>query len=72
MPQKKNPDVPELVRGKSGRVYGSLMSLLTLMKALPLAETLMRLEGRLEEVKAVFGMEGEDLNVDLGPLGRLR
>ncbi len=37
MPQKKNPDVPELVRGKTGRVYGSLISLLTLMKALPLA-----------------------------------
>jgi len=37
MPQKKNPDVPELVRGKSGRVYGNLVSLLTLMKALPLA-----------------------------------
>jgi argininosuccinate lyase len=37
MPQKKNPDVPELVRGKTGRVYGNLMSLLTVMKALPLA-----------------------------------
>jgi argininosuccinate lyase len=37
MPQKKNPDVPELVRGKTGRVYGSLMGLLTLMKGLPLA-----------------------------------
>jgi argininosuccinate lyase len=37
MPQKKNPDVPELVRGKSGRVYGNLMNLLTLMKSLPLA-----------------------------------
>jgi argininosuccinate lyase len=37
MPQKKNPDVPELVRGKSGRVYGNLISLLTLMKSLPLA-----------------------------------
>jgi len=37
MPQKKNPDVPELVRGKTGRVYGSLMSLLTLMKSQPLA-----------------------------------
>ena len=37
MPQKKNPDVPELVRGKTGRVYGNLTSLLTLMKALPLA-----------------------------------
>jgi len=37
MPQKKNPDVPELVRGKSGRAYGNLMSLLTLMKGQPLA-----------------------------------
>ena len=37
MPQKKNPDVAELVRGKTGRVYGSLMGLLTMMKGLPLA-----------------------------------
>src|SRR5690606_16309615 len=37
MPQKKNPDVPELVRGKSGRVCGHLMSLLMLMKSQPLA-----------------------------------
>ncbi|HVA41087.1 MAG TPA: argininosuccinate lyase, partial [Candidatus Binataceae bacterium] len=37
MPQKKNPDVPELVRGKTGRVYGDLVALLTLMKAQPLA-----------------------------------
>ena len=37
MPQKKNPDVPELVRGKSGRVVGHLMALITLMKAQPLA-----------------------------------
>ncbi len=37
MPQKKNPDLPELVRGKTGRVYGSLMALLTLMKGQPLA-----------------------------------
>jgi len=37
MPQKKNPDIPELVRGKTGRVYGDLMALLTLMKAQPLA-----------------------------------
>jgi argininosuccinate lyase len=36
MPQKKNPDVPELVRGKTGRVYGHLMALLTTMKGLPL------------------------------------
>ncbi len=37
MPQKKNPDIAELVRGKTGRVYGSLMAFLTVMKALPLA-----------------------------------
>ncbi len=37
MPQKKNPDVPELIRGKSGRVFGHLMGLLTLMKGQPLA-----------------------------------
>ena len=37
MPQKKNPDVAELVRGKSGRVFGNLMALLTVMKGLPLA-----------------------------------
>ena len=37
MPQKKNPDVPELIRGKSGRVYGHLLALLTLMKGQPLA-----------------------------------
>lgn len=37
MPQKKNPDVCELIRGKTGRVYGNLISLLTIMKALPLS-----------------------------------
>lgn len=37
MPQKKNPDVAELIRGKTGRIYGNLMSLLTTMKGLPLA-----------------------------------
>lgn len=37
MPQKKNPDIAELVRGKTGRIYGSLMALLTTMKSLPLA-----------------------------------
>lgn len=36
MPQKKNPDIPELIRGKSGRVVGNLMSLLTLLKGLPM------------------------------------
>jgi argininosuccinate lyase len=37
MPQKKNPDVPELMRGKTGRVYGSLVAMLTLIKGQPLA-----------------------------------
>ncbi len=37
MPQKKNPDIPELVRGKTGRIYGNLIGILTVMKALPLA-----------------------------------
>ncbi|MGS0758682.1 lyase family protein, partial [Roseateles sp. GG27B] len=37
MPQKKNPDVPELARGKTGRVVGHLMGLITLMKGQPLA-----------------------------------
>ena len=37
MPQKKNPDITELIRGKTGRVYGDLMTLLTMMKGLPLA-----------------------------------
>lgn len=37
MPQKKNPDVPELVRGKTGRVFGDLLAMLTIMKSLPLA-----------------------------------
>ena len=37
MPQKKNPDIPELIRGKSGRVFGNLVSLLTTLKSLPLA-----------------------------------
>ena len=36
MPQKKNPDIPELIRGKTGRIYGNLVSLLTTMKGLPL------------------------------------
>lgn len=37
MPQKKNPDIPELVRGKTGRVYGALMGMLTVLKGIPLA-----------------------------------
>jgi argininosuccinate lyase len=50
MPQKKNPDVPELVRGKSGRVYGHLVGLLTLMKAQPLAYN----KDNQEDKEAVF------------------
>jgi argininosuccinate lyase len=50
MPQKKNPDVPELVRGKTGRVYGHLMALLTLMKAQPLAYN----KDNQEDKEAVF------------------
>jgi argininosuccinate lyase (EC 4.3.2.1) len=48
MPQKKNPDVLELIRGKSGRVYGNLVSLLTVVKGLPLAytETCKRIRSR--------------------------
>ena len=37
MPQKKNPDVPELIRGKTGRVYGNLHALLTIIKGVPLS-----------------------------------
>ncbi len=50
MPQKKNPDVAELVRGKTGRVYGDLMALLTTMKALPLAYN----KDMQEDKEAVF------------------
>ncbi|NLG88736.1 MAG: argininosuccinate lyase [Clostridiaceae bacterium] len=50
MPQKKNPDVAELVRGKTGRVYGNLMALLTVMKALPLAYN----KDMQEDKEAVF------------------
>ncbi|WP_308754412.1 argininosuccinate lyase [uncultured Anaerotruncus sp.] len=50
MPQKKNPDVAELVRGKTGRVYGDLMTLLTMMKGLPLAYN----KDMQEDKEAVF------------------
>ena len=54
MPQKKNPDVPELIRGKTGRVYGNLTALLTVMKGLPLAynkDTQEDKEGVFDSVK---------------------
>ncbi|MHC1694508.1 MAG: argininosuccinate lyase [Eubacteriales bacterium] len=50
MPQKKNPDIAELVRGKTGRVYGSLITLLTVMKGLPLAYN----KDMQEDKEAVF------------------
>lgn len=50
MPQKKNPDVPELLRGKTGRTYGNLISLLTVMKGLPLAYN----KDMQEDKEAVF------------------
>lgn len=68
MPQKKNPDVPELIRGKTGRIYGNLMGLLTVMKGLPLAynkdlqedkealfDTVDTVETCLEVMKALLG-----------------
>ena len=58
MPQKKNPDVPELVRGKTGRVYGHLIGLLTLLKALPLAynkDMQEDKEGMFDTVRTVHG-----------------
>ena len=51
MPQKKNPDITELIRGKSGRVFGDLMALLTMMKGLPLAYN----KDMQEDKEAVFG-----------------
>ena len=56
MPQKKNPDVPELLRGKTGRVYGNLVSLFTVMKGLPLAynkDTREDKEGVFDSVKTI-------------------
>ncbi len=57
MPQKKNPDVPELIRGKTGRVYGNLVALLTVMKGLPLAynkDTQEDKEGVFDSVKTAL------------------
>ena len=50
MPQKKNPDMCELIRGKTGRVYGSLITLLTMLKGLPLAYN----KDMQEDKEAVF------------------
>ncbi len=65
MPQKKNPDVPELIRGRTGRVYGHLHALLTVMKGLPLAynrdlqEDKIPLFDTVDTVKASLGILGE-------------
>jgi argininosuccinate lyase len=58
MPQKKNPDMAELIRGKTGRVYGSLMGLLTVLKGLPLAynkDMQEDKEGMFDTVRTVKG-----------------
>lgn len=65
MPQKKNPDVPELIRGKTGRIFGHLQALLTIMKGLPLAynrdlqEDKIPLFDTVDTVKASLGMMRE-------------
>jgi len=76
MPQKKNPDVPELARGKTGRVVGHLMSLITLMKGQPLAynkdnqedkEPLFDTVDTLKDTLRIFGeMIGGQINTDTG------
>ena len=61
MPQKKNPDVAELCRGKAGRVYGSLMTLLTVMKSLPLAYN----KDMQEDKEAIFdALENTKLSLE--------
>lgn len=58
MPQKKNPDVPELIRGKTGRVFGNLMAMLTLMKSLPLSYN-----RDMQEDKAILFDTADVLNI---------
>ncbi|MCP4667909.1 MAG: argininosuccinate lyase, partial [Deltaproteobacteria bacterium] len=66
MPQKKNPDLPELVRGKTGRVYGHLISLLTTMKGLPLAYN----KDMQEDKEALFDAV-DTVEICLQVMGRL-
>jgi argininosuccinate lyase len=66
MPQKKNPDIPELVRGKTGRVYGHLMSLLTTLKGLPLTYN-----KDLQEDKEGLFDAADTLMASLDVMGRL-
>jgi len=71
MPQKKNPDVPELVRGKTGRVYGDLVALLTLMKGQPLAYNKDNQEDK-EPVFDVVDTVSNCLHVFTGMLGSMQ
>ncbi len=58
MPQKKNPDIPELIRGKTGRVYGSLMAILTVIKGIPTSYN----KDLQEDKEALFNAEDTALN----------
>lgn len=60
MPQKKNPDMAELIRGKTGRVYGNLFGLLTVMKSLPLAYN-----KDLQDKEGMFGHGRNDFKCPL-------
>jgi argininosuccinate lyase len=66
MPQKKNPDLPELIRGKTGRAYGHLMSLLTTMKGLPLTYN----KDMQEDKEALFDA-ADTIEICLEVMGRL-
>lgn len=66
MPQKKNPDVPELLRGKTGRVYGNLMGLLTVLKGLP-----MTYNKDLQEDKEFLFDTVDTLEASLSPMSPL-
>lgn len=66
MPQKKNPDLPELIRGKTGRVYGHLISLLTTMKGLPLTYN----KDMQEDKEALFDA-ADTIEICLEVMGRL-
>ncbi len=66
MPQKKNPDIPELLRGKTGRVYGHLLSLLTTMKGLPLTYN----KDMQEDKEALFDT-ADTVEICLAVVGRL-
>jgi argininosuccinate lyase len=70
MPQKKNPDVPELIRGKTGRVFGHLMALLTLMKGQPLAYNKDNQEDKEPLFDTVDNLRGS-LKVFAGMMGHI-